>query len=222
MHKTVQRLNLIKDKVKEIIIKEQLKISPEIIAVTKTFPLDEIIPLIEFGHLHFGENKIQEAEKKWSTFKNKYNNIKLHMVGKLQSNKAKSAVKLFDYIHSLDNEKLAKKIAQHENESSKKIKLFIQVNIAEENQKSGILLKDLQNFYNFCTKELSLNVIGLMCLPPVNSPADKYFKILKLNSEKFNLTNLSMGMSGDWEQAISNGSTYLRLGTAIFGERKSS
>jgi len=212
---------LIKDKVKEIINKEQLKISPEIIAITKTFPLDEIIPLIEFGHLHFGENKIQEAEKKWSTFKNKYNNIKLHMVGKLQSNKAKSAVKLFDYIHSLDNEKLAKKIAQHENESSKKIKLFIQVNIAEENQKSGILLKDLQNFYNFCTKELSLNVIGLMCLPPVNSPADKYFKILKLNSEKFNLSNLSMGMSGDWEQAISNGSTYLRLGTAIFGERKS-
>ena len=222
MHKTVQRLNLIKDKVKEIIIKEQLKISPEIIAVTKTFPLDEIIPLIEFGHLHFGENKIQEAEKKWAIFKKKYNNIKLHMLGKLQSNKAKSAVKLFDYIHSLDNEKLAKKIAQHENESSKKIKLFIQVNIAEENQKSGILLKDLQNFYNFCTKELSLNVIGLMCLPPVNSPADKYFKILKLNSEKFNLTNLSMGMSGDWEQAISNGSTYLRLGTAIFGERKSS
>ena len=222
MHKTVRRLNLIKDKVKEIINKEQLKISPEIIAITKTFPLDEIIPLIEFGHLHFGENKIQEAEKKWSTFKNKYNNIKLHMVGKLQSNKAKSAVKLFDYIHSLDNEKLAKKIAQHENESSKKIKLFIQVNIAEENQKSGILLKDLQNFYNFCTKELSLNVIGLMCLPPVNSPADKYFKILKLNSEKFNLSNLSMGMSGDWEQAISNGSTYLRLGTAIFGERKSS
>tara|TARA_B100000029_G_scaffold412221_1_gene414822 strand:+ start:559 stop:1227 length:669 start_codon:yes stop_codon:yes gene_type:complete len=221
MHKTVRRLNLIKDKVKEIINKEQLKISPEIIAITKTFPLDEIIPLIEFGHLHFGENKIQEAEKKWSTFKNKYNNIKLHMVGKLQSNKAKSAVKLFDYIHSLDNEKLAKKIAQHENESSKKIKLFIQVNIAEENQKSGILLKDLQNFYNFCTKELSLNVIGLMCLPPVNSPADKYFKILKLNSEKFNLSNLSMGMSGDWEQAISNGSTYLRLGTAIFGERKS-
>ena len=212
---------MIKDKVKEIINKEQLKISPEIIAITKTFPLDEIIPLIEFGHLHFGENKIQEAEKKWSTFKNKYNNIKLHMVGKLQSNKAKSAVKLFDYIHSLDNEKLAKKIAQHENESSKKIKLFIQVNIAEENQKSGILLKDLQNFYNFCTKELSLNVIGLMCLPPVNSPADKYFKILKLNSEKFNLSNLSMGMSGDWEQAISNGSTYLRLGTAIFGERKS-
>ena len=222
MHKTVQRLNLIKDKVKEIIIKEQLKISPEIIAVTKTFPLDEIIPLIEFGHLHFGENKIQEAEKKWAIFKKKYNNIKLHMLGKLQSNKAKSAVKLFDYIHSLDNEKLAKKIAQHENESSKKIKLFIQVNIAEENQKSGILLKDLQNFYNFCTKELSLNVIGLMCLPPVNSPADKYFKILKLNSEKFNLSNLSMGMSGDWEQAISNGSTYLRLGTAIFGERKSS
>jgi len=222
MHKTVQRLNLIKDKVKEIINKEQLKNSPEIIAITKTFPLDEIIPLIEFGHLHFGENKMQEAEKKWAPIKKKYNNIQLHMVGKLQSNKAKSAVKLFDYVHSLDNEKLAKKIAQYENELSKKIGLFIQVNIAEENQKSGILLKDLYSFYNFCTKELSLKVIGLMCMPPANSPPDKYFKILKLNSEKLNLSNLSMGMSGDWEQAISNGSTYVRLGTAIFGDRNSS
>ena len=213
---------MIKDKVKEIINKEQLKNSPEIIAITKTFPLDEIIPLIEFGHLHFGENKMQEAEKKWAPIKKKYNNIQLHMVGKLQSNKAKSAVKLFDYVHSLDNEKLAKKIAQYENELSKKIGLFIQVNIAEENQKSGILLKDLYSFYNFCTKELSLKVIGLMCMPPANSPPDKYFKILKLNSEKLNLSNLSMGMSGDWEQAISNGSTYVRLGTAIFGDRNSS
>ena len=221
MHKTVQRLNLIKDKVKEIINNDKLKISPEIIAVTKTFPLDEIMPLIEFGHLHFGENKLQEAEKKWTEIKDKHNNLQLHMIGKLQSNKAKSAVKLFDFIHSLDNEKLAKKIAQYENELSKKIKLFIQVNIAEENQKSGILLKDLHNFYNFCTKELFLKVIGLMCLPPVNLDSKKYFEILKLNSEKFNLPDLSMGMSGDWEQAILNGSTYVRLGTAIFGNRKS-
>ena len=221
MHKSVQRLNLIKDKVKEIINNDKLKISPEIIAVTKTFPLDEIMPLIEFGHLHFGENKLQEAEKKWTEIKDKHNNLQLHMIGKLQSNKAKPALKLFDFIHSLDNEKLAKKIAQYENELSKKIKLFIQVNIAEENQKSGILLKDLHNFYNFCTKELFLKVIGLMCLPPVNLDSKKYFEILKLNSEKFNLPNLSMGMSGDWEQAILNGSTYLRLGTAIFGNRKS-
>jgi len=221
MHKSVQRLNLIKDKVKEIIDKNQLKISPKIIAITKTFPLEEITPLLDLGHLHFGENKLQEAEKKWSPIKVKYNNLQLHMVGKLQSNKAKPAVNLFDYIHSLDNEKLARKIAQHESELSKKVKLFIQVNIAEESQKSGILLKDLQSFYNFCTKELSLKVIGLMCLPPINSDSVKYFKILKNNSEKFNLTNLSMGMSGDWEQAILNGATHIRLGTAIFGKRKS-
>ena len=221
MHTNVRRLNLVKNNVKEIFDKKQLKTIPQIIAATKTFPLKEIIPLLESGHVHFGENKIQEAEDKWSNVRNRYKNLKLHMLGKLQSNKVKKAVQLFDYIHSLDSKKLALKINQYEKELNKKIKLFLQINIAEEVQKSGILLNDLDNFYNYCTKELSLNIIGLMCLPPVNSDSGKYFKILKKTSEKLNLTDLSMGMSADYEQAVLNGSTYLRLGTVIFGERNS-
>ena len=221
MHANVRRLNLVKNNVKEIFDKKQLKTIPQIIAVTKAFPLKEIIPLLESGHVHFGENKIQEAEDKWPNVRNQYKNLKLHMVGKLQSNKVKKAVQLFDYIHSLDSKKLALKINQYEKELNKKIKLFLQINIAEEIQKSGILLNDLDNFYNYCTQELSLNIIGLMCLPPVNSDSEKYFKILKKTSEKLNLTDLSMGMSADYEQAVLNGSTYLRLGTVIFGERNS-
>ena len=221
MHTNVRRLNLVKNNVKEIFDKKQLKTIPQIIAVTKAFPLKEIIPLLESGHVHFGENKIQEAEGKWLNVRNQYKNLKLHMLGKLQSNKVKKAVQLFDYIHSLDSKKLALKINQYEKELNKKIKLFLQINIAEEIQKSGILLNDLDNFYNYCTKELSLNIIGLMCLPPVNSDSEKYFKILKKTSEKLNLTDLSMGMSADYEQAVLNGSTYLRLGTLIFGERNS-
>jgi len=219
MHTCVQRLNFVKNKVKEIIDRKQLKTIPQIIAVTKSFPLNKIYPLLEVGHIHFGENKIQEAESKWLNAKNKYKNLQLHMVGKLQSNKAKKAVQLFDFIHSLDNPKLAMKLSQYEKELAKKTKLFIQVNVAEEGQKSGILLNDLNHFYNFCTKELSLNITGLMCLPPINSDSNKYFKILKKTSEKLNLTDLSMGMSADYDQAILNGSTYLRLGTAIFGAR---
>ena len=219
MHIFVQRLNSVKNKVKDIVDKKQLKIIPQIVAVTKTFSLNEITPLLEMGHLHFGENKIQEAEEKWTGVKNKYKDLQLHMVGKLQSNKVKKAVKLFDYIHSLDNAKLALKISQYEKELKKKIKLFIQINVAEEIKKSGILLNDVNNFYNYCTKELSLNVIGLMCLPPISSDSNKYFIILKKTSEKLNLTDISMGMSDDYEQAIINGSTYLRLGTAIFGAR---
>ena len=221
MHTNVRRLNLVKNNVKEIFDKKQLKTIPQIIAVTKAFPLKEIIPLLESGHVHFGENKIQEAEDKWSNVRNRYKNLKLHMLGKLQSNKVKKAVQLFDYIHSLDSKKLALKINQYEKELNKKIKLFLQINIAEEIQKSGILLNNLDNFYNYCTKELSLNIIGLMCLPPINSDSEKYFKILKKTSEKLNLTDLSMGMSADYEQAVLNGSTYLRLGTVIFGERNS-
>ena len=219
MHTCVQRLNFVKNKVKEIISRKQLKTIPQIIAVTKSFPLNKITPLLEMGHIHFGENKIQEAESKWLDVKNKYKNLKLHMLGKLQTNKAKKAVKLFDYIHSLDNAKLATKLSQYEKELDKKIKLFIQVNIAEERQKSGILLSDLNHFYNFCTKELSLNIIGLMCLPPLNSDSYKYFRIIKKTSEQLNLADLSMGMSADYDQAIFWGSTYLRLGTAIFGAR---
>jgi len=219
MHRSLQRLTLIKNKVKEIIDRKQLKTTPQIVAVSKTFSLKEIIPLLEMGHFHFGENKIQEAENKWTDVKNKYQDLQLHMVGKLQSNKVKRAIKLFDYIHSLDNAKLAQKLYQYEKELNKKMKLFIQVNIFGENQKSGVLLNDLNRFHNYCTQELSLNVIGLMSLPPINDDPRKYFKILKKKSEELSLTDLSMGMSADYEQAILNGSTYLRLGTAIFGER---
>ena len=219
MHSSLQKLNLVKNKVNEIIDKKQLKTNPTIIAVTKTFPLNKVIPLIENGHIHFGENKIQEAENKWLEVKKKYPNLKLHLIGKLQSNKAKKAVKLFDYIHSLDNAKLASKIFQYEKELNKKINLFIQVNFADEKQKSGISLSELNNFYYYCTKELSLNVIGLMCLPPIALNSEYYFKILKNAAEKLNLKELSMGMSGDFEQAIFNGATYLRLGTLILGDR---
>jgi hypothetical protein len=219
MHASLQKLNFVKNKVNEIIRQRQLKTDPKIIVVTKTFSLNKITPLLVYGHMHFGENKIQEAENKWSEIRNQYSNLKLHMIGKLQSNKAKKAVKIFDYIHSLDNVKLASKIAQYEKELNKKTKLFIQVNLAEENQKSGILLNDLNNFYYYCKKELLLNVIGLMCLPPFESNSQKYFKMLKNVAEKLNLKDLSMGMSSDFEQAIINGSTYLRLGTKILGER---
>ncbi len=216
----MQNLNLIKNKVNEIIEKKQLKTIPKIIAVTKTHSLSIFAPLLDIGHIHFGENKIQEAETKWPDIRNKYKNLKLHMLGKIQSNKAKKAVKLFDYIHSLDNAKLAIKINQFEKELNKKLKIFIQVNLANEDQKSGILLNDLKNFYNYCTKELSLNIIGLMCLPPLKADPKKYFQILKHEGNKLDLENFSMGMSSDYEDAVLNGSTYLRLGTKIFGERK--
>ena len=219
MHVSLQKLNFVKNKVNEIISQRQLKTKPKIVVVTKAFPLNKIIPLLENGHIHYGENKIQEAENKWIDIKNRYKDLQLHMVGKLQSNKAKKAIKLFDYIHSLDNDKLALKLSHHEKELNKKVKLFIQVNLAEEPQKSGILLNDLNNFYYYCKKELLLNVIGLMCLPPVESNSQKYFKMLKSVAEKLNLKDLSIGMSSDFEQAIINGSTYLRLGTIILGER---
>ena len=219
MQASVEKLNSVKKKINDIVIRKQLKTIPQIVVITKTFSLNEITPLLEIGHLHFGENKIQEAESKWVDVKNKYKNLQLHMVGKLQTNKVKKAVELFDYIHSLDNAKLATKISRYEKKLNKKVKLFIQVNLAKEIQKSGILLDDVNNFYNYCTKELSLNVIGLMCLPPASSYSNKYFMTLQKISEKLNLTDLSMGMSADYEQAIINGSTYLRLGTAIFGER---
>jgi len=215
----LEKLNRVKNKVNEIINKKQLKTDPKIIVVTKTFPLNKIIPLLQNGHIHYAENKIQEAENKWIDTKNRYKDLQLHMIGKLQTNKAKKAIKLFDYIHSLDNDKLALKLSHHEKELNKKVKLFIQVKLSEEDQKSGVQLNELNNFYSYCTSELSLNVIGLMCLPPIDSNAHEYFKILKKNAEKLNLKDLSMGMSSDFEQAISNGSTYLRLGTIILGKR---
>ena len=219
MHICLKQLNLVEDQVNKIINQKQLKTNPKIVVVTKAFPLNKIIPLLENGHMHYGENKIQEAENKWIDIKNRYKDLQLHMVGKLQSNKAKKAIKLFDYIHSLDNDKLAFKLSHHEKELNKKVKLFIQVNLAEEPQKSGIMFNDLNNFYNYCTMDLSLNVIGLMCMPPVNSNSQEYFGKLKKTAEQLNLEDLSMGMSSDHEQAVLNGSTYLRLGTIILGER---
>lgn len=221
MHATLEKLSRVKNKVNEIISKKQLKTKPKIVVVTKTFPLNKILPLLENGHIHYGENKIQEAENKWIDTKNRYKDLQLHMVGKLQTNKAKKAVKLFNYIHSLDDDRLALKLSHHEKELNKKVKLFIQVNLAEEPQKSGIMFNDLNNFYNYCTKDLSLNVIGLMCMPPVDSNSQEYFKKLKKAAEQLNLEDLSMGMSSDYEQAILSGSTYLRLGTTILGERNS-
>ena len=222
MHATLEKLSRVKNKVNEIISKKQLKTKPKIVVVTKTFPLNKILPLLENGHIHYGENKIQEAENKWIDTKNRYKNLQLHMIGKLQTNKAKKAVKLFNYIHSLDDDRLALKLSHHEKELNKKVKLFIQVNLAEEPQKSGIMFNDLNNFYNYCTKDLSLNVIGLMCMPPVDSNSQEYFKKLKKAAQQLNLEDLSMGMSSDYEQAILSGSTYLRLGTIILGERNSS
>jgi len=222
MHTTLEKLSRVKNKVNEIISKKQLKTKPKIVVVTKTFPLNKILPLLENGHIHYGENKIQEAENKWIDTKNRYKNLQLHMIGKLQTNKAKKAVKLFNYIHSLDDDRLALKLSHHEKELNKKVKLFIQVNLADEPQKSGIMFNDLNNFYNYCTKDLSLNVIGLMCMPPVDTYSQEYFKKLKKAAEQLNLEDLSMGMSSDYEQAILSGSTYLRLGTIILGERNSS
>ena len=219
MHTSLEQLKLVRNKVNDIINKKQLKTDPKIIVVTKTFPLDKIIPLLENGHIHYGENKIQEAEEKWSEIKNNYKNLRLHMLGTLQTNKAKKAVKLFDFIHSLDNERLALKISQYQKELNKEVKLFIQVNLANEDQKSGLVLNSLHHFYNYCVHELSLNIIGLMCLPPIEVNSDKYFRILKKSSEDLNLKELSMGMSTDFEDAVLNGSTFLRLGTLIMGKR---
>ena len=219
MHTNLKKLEFIQNKINEIINKKQLKTNPQIIVVTKTFPIENIVPLLESGHVHYGENKIQEAEVKWGHIKKNYKNLCLHMVGKLQSNKAKKAVDLFDYIHSLDNEKLAVKISQYQKELNKNIGLFIQLNLADEKQKSGLTLNNLKSFYNYCVYDLKLNIVGLMCLPPIESNSDKYFKLLNQSAKNLNLKELSMGMSSDFESAVINGSTFLRLGTLIMGER---
>ena len=177
MHDSVENLTIIRNKISKLVSEKQLKTNPEIIAVTKTFSLDKILPLIEIGHLHFGENKVNESLEKWSDVRTKYKNIKLHMIGSLQSNKVKKAVQIFDYLHSLDSDKLASKISKYENELGKKTKIFIQINIADESQKSGINLKEIHNFYNYCSKDLSLNIMGLMCLPPFGSNSIEYFKL---------------------------------------------
>ena len=191
---------------------------PNIIAVSKTFKLEKILPLIDHGHMDYGENKVQEAIEKWTLIKEKKPNIKLHLIGRLQTNKVKFAIKIFDYIHSLDSIKLAKKIADEEKKQNKKIQLFIQVNIGNEDQKSGVDLKNLSNLYNYC-KELDLNVIGLMCIPPFEEDSEKYFKEMKILNKKLNLTNLSMGMSSDYLKAVENSATHVRIGSNIFGSR---
>ena len=221
MHKCVQNLNLIKNKVNEIVARKQLKTKPQIIAVAKTFPISKIMPLLELGHLHFGENKIQEAEEKWSDKKRDFKDLKLHMVGGLQSNKAKKAVQIFDYIHSLDNLRLAKKLHLAEEELNKHLKYFIQVNLGNEVQKSGVPKNDLEKFIQTLQKDFKLDVIGLMCLPPQNEKPEIYFKELKEFAMKHNLNHLSMGMSHDYLTALDFGSSFLRLGTCIFGERES-
>ncbi len=215
-------MDTIVDRFKKI----QLKISSlnpakpvNIIAVSKTFTLDYIQPLIDYGHTHFGENKVQEAQAKWLEQKKENKNLNLHMIGKLQSNKAKDAVNLFDYIHSVDNQKLADALAKHQNNLNKNLKYFIQVNIGNEIQKSGIPVSELDAFYNYCAYEINLKIIGLMVIPPVNQSVVKYFKSLNELNKSLSLSNLSMGMSADYTDAINHGSNFVRIGSSIFGSR---
>ena len=218
MHGSIQKykdiINLIKLKLED----QKITKLPKIIAVSKTFTIEKILPLIEYGHLDYGENKVQEALEKWSELRSKKSEIKLHLLGKLQTNKVKFALNVFDYIHSVDSKKLAKKIADEEIKQKKKVKLFLQVNIGEEDQKSGIDKNFVSDLYNYC-KKLNLNVIGLMCIPPANADPDIYFKELKELNDKLKLKELSMGMSSDYLKATMNSSTFLRIGSAIFGSR---
>ena len=190
-----------------------------IIAVSKTFSLEQVQPLIDYGHLHFGENKVQEASIKWSESKRENKKLKLHMIGKLQSNKAKEAVKLFDYIHSVDNQKLADNLAKHQSNLNRNLNYFIQVNIGNEIQKSGIQVNELEPFYNYCVNEINLKIIGLMIIPPIDQETNKYFKSLNELSKSLALENMSMGMSADYLEAIKQGSNYVRIGSSIFGPR---
>ena len=214
MHDTITNLLRIKE---EINLKDKKNL--KIIAVSKTFSEEKILPLIDYGHIDFGENKVQEAVSKWSSIKDKFKDIKLHMVGKLQSNKVKHAIKIFDYIHSLDNYKLAEKISTEQKKIQKDLKLFIQVNIGNENQKSGIDQKEIKNFLKVCRNELKLNVIGLMCIPPNDEKSKNYFSEMLRMKEELNLNDLSMGMSNDYLDAINCGSTMIRVGSKIFGKR---
>jgi pyridoxal phosphate enzyme (YggS family) len=197
----------------------RLKDFTKIIAVSKTFPIDKILPLINYGHIDFGENKVQEAIEKWTDIKKKYHLVKLHMIGKLQTNKVKFAINLFDYIHSLDNFKLAKKISDEQKKNNKKPKIFIQINIGNESQKSGINSNELNEFYNDCINDLNLDIIGIMCLPPNDNKGDFYFKKMSELIQRISVNELSMGMSNDYLEAFKTGSTFLRIGSNIFGNR---
>jgi len=215
MHNTVKNLIYIEDLIKSKVNHDKL---PIIIAVSKTFSIEHILPLIEHGHLHYGENKVQEALEKWNEIKSQNSNIKLHLIGKLQTNKVKFALKIFDYIHSLDSEKLAIKIAEEQTKQEKKPKIFLQVNIGNEDQKSGINKEKLVNFYKFC-KNLKLDIIGTMCIPPNNENTENYFYEMNIINKELNFVDLSMGMSGDYLDAIKNNATYVRIGSKIFGSR---
>jgi pyridoxal phosphate enzyme (YggS family) len=218
MHKTVQNLLNIKTQIKTKIIELKYNYTPEIIAVSKTFSMDHIRPLIESGHIHFGENKVQEALEKWSEIKKNNKSLKLHMVGKLQTNKVKFALKIFDYIHSLDNLKLAKKISEEQKNYVNKPKIFIQINIGNENQKSGVSKNNILGFYNEC-KKLNLDIIGTMCLPPIHKNPKIFFSEMKKINSYLKLKEISMGMSEDYIEAIEHTSTFLRIGSKIFGQR---
>jgi hypothetical protein len=219
MHKTIQNLTDIQKQIQlKVIELNYSDYNPKIIAVSKTFKIDHIMPIIDHGHIHFGENKIQEAVEKWGDIKHNNNQIKLHMIGKLQTNKVKLAVKLFDFIHSVDNIKLATKISDEQKKLNKNIKIFIQINIGNEVQKSGINNNDVVEFYKSCNK-LELDVVGTMCLPPDDDQSDNYFSKMQSINESLNLKEISMGMSNDYLKAIKFKSTFLRIGTMIFGQR---
>ena len=218
MHQTVQNLTDIENKIKSNLNNLNIKELPKIIAVSKTFSIDKIQPLINHGHLHFGENKVQEAIEKWSDIKKNSPEIQLHMIGKLQSNKVKFAIKLFDFIHSVDNKKLMKKISDEQKKLNKKIQVFLQVNIGNEPQKSGIEEDNIQDFINY-SEELNLNLLGLMCIPPADKDPIIFFEKMNTLNKKFGFKELSMGMSSDYLKAVENFSTYLRIGSSIFGQR---
>jgi len=212
MHKSISNLISIKSEV------EKINKHINIIAVSKTFKIDKIYPLLDYGHIHFGENKVQEALEKWEPIKKEYKNIKLHMIGKLQTNKVKFAVRIFDYIHSVDSEKLAKKISDEQNKINKKVKIFIQVNIANEKQKSGVDKDNLKQLVSYC-KKIDLDLVGLMCIPSVDIDPENYFKEMSQLNKSLGLTELSMGMSSDYVKAVKCFATFIRVGSSIFGQR---
>ena len=218
MHKTIQNLIDIQKKIELSLDTLKIDKVPKIIAVSKTFEMDKISPLIEHGHSDFGENKVQEAIEKWSDVKSNNNDIKLHLIGGLQTNKVKLAVKLFDYIHSVDTEKLAKKISDEQKKQKKRVKIFIQVNIGNEQQKFGVNKSSVSELYSYC-KSLNLDVVGLMCIPPLEKSSDIFFEEMRNLNDNLNLDELSMGMSADYLDAIKNSATYVRIGSNIFGKR---
>ncbi len=218
MHNTIKNLLDIENNIKVYLSKLNINNNPKIVAVSKTFKIDRVLPLIEHGHVDYGENKVQEAVEKWTEIKKKKSQVRLHMIGKLQTNKVKFAVQIFDYIHSVDSIKLAKKIVDEQNKINKKIKIFLQVNIGDENQKSGIHKKEVSQLVSYC-KEIDLDLIGLMCIPPVDIDPERYFEEMNKLNKNLNFSELSMGMSSDYLKAAKHHSTYVRIGSSIFGQR---